>query len=931
MKGNTNRLDYLLRCNMTTDRYFGEASTKIRMTEINYHLFYPYSTTELEMSQMTPYEYSIRVTKQPLTQSQVESVIDDDTSLIELKEGQCRFNKKHSQYKTHLQVIADVSNPRKPHRIPTVLGYILPKSDVDPEKFYLILLSIFTPYTMEDCKNITVHPITGEHMSWKESWNLYMEILKTNDPHKHKWISDKVRNMNVLRTGKEIQRKERAEQKRLQKEQGIEVTCNPDRPPDGPYDYDEEGGCEQEANFAEFQMHNNNLLDALTRGGALTFRNLPKKTKNEYEKLCKAINHISNVHPSQDIEQETHINNSKYITNKQREEAMQEAETVHKAFVDLVKERRNQLQSAPETNQTSHHCERNVDNIKSPEEIAVQCGLDPDQKAAFITIAEHILQVAYWVKNPTTPMPEQLIFFLGGEGGTGKSAVLKALDILLTTMGLEHTLRKIAPTGVAAGNIGGSTMHSTFRMQRDGKEKKEKSTNTATDQSMRKPATQKISINNELAENFKHVQTVFFDEVSMCGNSMMHTLNCKMKQIKHEDDKPFGGLTMIFAGDFYQLPPVSHDPLFQAPEPTRDKNYTDSNAGFVAFNMITKAVILKTQHRIKDPEYKKVVQNFRHGQQTESDLVYLQDHRIESLQNGPISKLKQDPVIIVKGNALKSYINQTKAVTMARAQKKKLLYCVAHDTFVGAPEVPLDAKINALHMPSAGKQNYTCGLLPLFPGMPVMTKQNEATELGVSNGSTGIIHSIVLDDREEVQFQDTDTPHYLRYHPIAVYIKLDVTPDKNGNVPVRFQLPNLEPNVFPMMCIKKNSYRVNVEYNDNRTKTKYKIRRHQFMFIPAFAITVNSSQGRTLNSAIVHLGDNHTSAEKPYVMLSRLTNGDNLGILGSFDNLSNCTPNQSMIHYMNVNIIPKVEETMKNLNNIEQNIRALQLSVLDFK
>ena len=920
VKGNSQRVNYLLRTKTVTDRYFVDPETSARSLEEYYHRFTPYKSIDLELSQMDPYEYSMRVSKVPFSKTQKESVGEHASHLIDLLPNQSRFSEDHPQFNTHIQVIADISNPRVPPCIPTVLGYILPKEESDPEKFFLILISIFTPYTMGDAHSITIHPTTQESMSWEESWNLYMSVLKINDPLKHLWITEKVRNMNMLRTGRDIQKKERAEQSRLMKEQGIVPTRNPDRPADGPYDHEAVSDDEGEDEASTFDMHDGNLLQCLHRYGALAFKHLPSKTKLGYDKLCKPLIGKLSTHPSLDTgPAPEHGNRDGYVTTKKREDALIEAKDDCTAFQEAVQERKALLRQepSPDGSRRPQHVA-----LKTVQDIISECNLDVDQEAAFLTIAYHIMKVEFWKQNPETKEPEQLIFYLGGEGGTGKSAVLKALDILLKNLALTHTLRKIAPTGVAAGNIDGSTIHSMLKIQIKTKGKK----NTATDQTARKPNSSKKSTQEVLAGEFQHVRTIFVDEVSMIGCSLSNTLNCTLKKVMNEPDKPFGGLTMIFAGDFHQLTPVSNDPLFAKPTAEQKTNYTNALAGFIAFNSINKAVILQTQHRIKDPEYKDVVQNFRHGVQTQNDIDYLEAHKITTLREGPISELPKEPVIIVQRNRLKSYINQSKAVLMANSTKQKMLYCVANDSFK-VSDVPMIVKIQALHAPSNGRTNYTCGILPLYPGMPIMTKKNIATELGVSNGSTGTIHRIILDDREEVNFQDINTPHYLVYPPIAVYVKLDVSPDRDGNIPTRIQIPNHEPNVFPILFPTEHRDSKDISYTHNTTKTEYKIGRRQFPFTPAFAITVYSSQGRTLNGVIVHLDGNFGNGEIPYVMLSRLTNGECLGIIGDWNDLAGLSPNQTMIRYMETNILPKVESTMSDVDRIRQTISALHRSI----
>ena len=172
----------------------------------------------------------------------------------------------------------------------------------------------------------------------------------------------------------------------------------------------------------------------------------------------------------------------------------------------------------------------------------------------------------------------------------------------------------------------------------------------------------------------------------------------------------------------------------------------------------------------------------------------------------------------------------------------------------------------------------------MFKGMPCMVKVNIGTELGISNGSTGVIYDILLHPKEIVDYSTKD-PHYLLYHPVAVYIKLDTKKDNNGVPEVKFTLPNLPPNVFLMTTSfnTKGNHKVDVHHSPAHLSQKIRMSRRQFRFLPAYAITVNASQGRTLSSALIHLDGVFKNNIKPYVMLSRLTNGDNMGIIGKWE------------------------------------------------
>ena len=80
--------------------------------------------------------------------------------------------------------------------------------------------------------------------------------------------------------------------------------------------------------------------------------------------------------------------------------------------------------------------------------------LNTEQKRAFQIVAQHTLE----------EKPEQLLMYLGGPGGTGKSRVVNALRDFFQLRGQGRRFRLAAYTGVAARNIGGATLHALLQM-----------------------------------------------------------------------------------------------------------------------------------------------------------------------------------------------------------------------------------------------------------------------------------------------------------------------------------------------------------------------------------------------------------------------------------------------------------------------------------
>jgi ATP-dependent DNA helicase PIF1 len=125
--------------------------------------------------------------------------------------------------------------------------------------------------------------------------------------------------------------------------------------------------------------------------------------------------------------------------------------------------------------------------------------------------------------------------FVTGKAGTGKSTLLAHF--------CRNTTKRpviLAPTGVAALNVRGQTIHSFFNFYVD-----------VTPQKIRthkiKPRTPKL---------FKSLQTIIIDEVSMVRADLLDCVDVFLQEYGPQRGRRFGGVQMIFVGDLYQLPPV---------------------------------------------------------------------------------------------------------------------------------------------------------------------------------------------------------------------------------------------------------------------------------------------------------------------------------------------------------------------------------------
>jgi len=127
--------------------------------------------------------------------------------------------------------------------------------------------------------------------------------------------------------------------------------------------------------------------------------------------------------------------------------------------------------------------------------------------------------------------------FVTGRAGTGKSTLLNHLS--------NHTSKQIvicAPTGVAALNVGGQTIHSLFRLP------------------IGVIADHELEQSDQLRKLLNSIETLVIDEVSMVNSDLLDAIDRSLRQARQRKNEPFGGVQVVLFGDPYQLAPVPGDP-----------------------------------------------------------------------------------------------------------------------------------------------------------------------------------------------------------------------------------------------------------------------------------------------------------------------------------------------------------------------------------
>jgi ATP-dependent DNA helicase PIF1 len=198
--------------------------------------------------------------------------------------------------------------------------------------------------------------------------------------------------------------------------------------------------------------------------------------------------------------------------------------------------------------------------------------------------------------------------FITGRAGTGKSTLLHLF---------KNTTRKkcviLAPTGVAALNVQGQTIHSFFGF----------------------PA--KFFPTDEIKKRrdvrlYKKMEVLIIDEISMVRSEMIDHID-RFLRINRDDYRPFGGVQVVFFGDLFQLPPVVSTPeeqhffqtYYETPYFFSAKIFTDNAAQFAGFQFEMEMLELKKVYRQEARHFVRLLDAVRLGTIDYDDLEDLNE------------------------------------------------------------------------------------------------------------------------------------------------------------------------------------------------------------------------------------------------------------------------------------------------------------------
>lgn len=192
--------------------------------------------------------------------------------------------------------------------------------------------------------------------------------------------------------------------------------------------------------------------------------------------------------------------------------------------------------------------------------------------------------------------------FITGKAGTGKTTFIKGIQ-----ENVDKNFLVLAPTGIAAMNVGGQTIHSFFGLPFEAIG----------------PKTE-IAVSREKRDVLKHTDTIIIDEASMVRCDWVDGIDRFLRSLM-KTHLPFGGKQMLFVGDLFQLPPVV---VFgSATADMLQDMYGSGTPYFYKANVMKRINLPKIEfqkvYRQKDLRFLEILDKMRLGENTNEDLEIL--------------------------------------------------------------------------------------------------------------------------------------------------------------------------------------------------------------------------------------------------------------------------------------------------------------------
>lgn len=406
--------------------------------------------------------------------------------------------------------------------------------------------------------------------------------------------------------------------------------------------------------------------------------------------------------------------------------------------------------------------------------------------------------------------------FISGPGGTGKTHLIKEMVSYAKEQSTD--IQVCAMTGCAALLLecSAKTIHSWSGIKR---------ANKSIDDTCKE-----IAHSSYYKKSWKKTDILIVDEVSMMSAHIFEMLNTIGKRLRKRMSEPFGGIQVIFVGDFYQLPPVS----INEEDESKSQFCFQSTVWYDVFQK-SNHVLLEHIFRQKDPQYKSILLEIREGNISEESINLLKQ-RVRKSEQDHVTIYPKKYSVDRKNEEMFAKIHEPIHDFNVRIDKDLTRIVETdkefddHQRFLSRniSKVGEEIEINYL-LTGAPMTSRLC----LKVGTRVMCTINKDLALGICNGSQGIVTG----------FQEKS--------------KIPIVKFDNGVT-------------LPM------------DYHCWQSEFCPRIAIYQIPIIWAWSITIHKIQGATLDSGEMDVGGHIFEYGQTYVALSRIRSLEGL-YLSQFD------------------------------------------------
>ncbi len=413
-----------------------------------------------------------------------------------------------------------------------------------------------------------------------------------------------------------------------------------------------------------------------------------------------------------------------------------------------------------------------------------------------------------------------------GSAGTGKTTFIEYLKGPAGRRQLPQLQEVgiVAPTGIAAMQAGGTTIHSFFMFPPETYDYKSEC--FAGGEELDVPSYRKAV--------FKTMQLLVIDEVSMVRADLMDAIDRSLRINRGNRNTPFGGVKLLLIGDIFQLQPV----VTTSDREFLQERYEDSNGMFFFNSLAIRELLAKDKMAFTEltiprrfinlkkssDNFYNILNRIKLGDASDLDKI---NHYLSRPEH--CKKLLDDNAVILTG----------KKMTAEKLNSRKL------------------AELDDEEHTSEGKAEGRCAdyddnklptskYLTFKKGAQVIFVRNSG-DGSWYNGSLGTVVDYVLNDEG---------------NPRAVKVQLV---DDHSIVEVKRE-------VWEVIEYKFNKEKNAIESNAAGSYT-------QFPFMLAWAMTIHRAQGKTLSRAVVDLASGAFSSGQAYVAISRCREAKDLGLM----------------------------------------------------